>query len=136
MDIIRLRTLTRKSVLGFGYEGDLPIQMLLNRHRAGYLRWVYFNSSNLSFTDDILDELKVDPEFRIQKPGVQRDFHEKLNHKLYDHFALSTIEAIKRKSDHAIKGRAISALKRQCFTKDYMQATNQGHKRGRMPLIK
>lgn len=126
-----LRTLTRKSVLGFGYEGDLPIQMLITRHRVGYLRWVYFNSSNISFTDDILDELHIDNEFRIKKPGVQRDFHEMLNHKLYDNDAPSTTERRQRRIGRAIKGKAVSAIKRHVTSKEFMQAKNQGHRRGR-----
>lgn len=69
MDVVLLRKLSRKSVLNFGIYKDLPINNLLDLHNYSYLRWVYFNCSNITFMDDILLEIGVSQENRITKPG-------------------------------------------------------------------
>jgi len=64
----QLRKLTKKSTLKFGKWADLTIENLLKMEKQ-YLRWVYYNSSNIDFMDDVLDELGITTEFKIQKPG-------------------------------------------------------------------
>jgi hypothetical protein len=76
---MNLRKLTRKSTLGFGQYSDLRVQDLLNLNKTRYLRWVYFANSHINFFDDILDEIKVPIEFRINKPGTNLDFNEIIN---------------------------------------------------------
>lgn len=61
--------LSRKSVLNFGIYKDLPINNLLDLHNYSYLRWVYFNCSNITFMDDILLQIGIDENSRINKPG-------------------------------------------------------------------
>lgn len=68
MDVVLLRKLSRKSVLNFGIYKDLPVNNLLDLHNYSYLRWVYFNCSNITFMDDILLEIGVDENNRISKP--------------------------------------------------------------------
>ena len=71
-DVTLLRTLTRKSTLKFGKFHDLTVQNVLdsqNMKGRSLLRFYYFNSSKISFIDDLLDELNIPPEFRIPKPG-------------------------------------------------------------------
>jgi hypothetical protein len=56
-------------MLKFGKHHDLPIGMMIDLGKINYLRWVYYNSSNINFFEDILNEIKIPLEFRIPKPG-------------------------------------------------------------------
>ena len=53
-DVVLLRKLAEKSTLKFGIYSDVPIYNLLDLKRYSYLRWVYYNSSNITFLDSIL----------------------------------------------------------------------------------
>jgi hypothetical protein len=64
-----LRTLARKSVMKFGRYPTDTVENLLKMGKHGYLRLVYFSCSNISFLDDILDELEITEALRITKPG-------------------------------------------------------------------
>ena len=65
---VTLRALTKKSILVEGKYKSLSVQSVLNTDK-GYLAWVYYNMSKLTFTDDILKELFITPELQIKKPG-------------------------------------------------------------------
>jgi hypothetical protein len=69
--MILKRILTRKSILGFGTAAtrDLSVQMMLDWGRKDFLITAYYNLDKIGFADDILDELGVTPEYRIDKPG-------------------------------------------------------------------
>ena len=86
-DVTLLRTLTRKSTLKFGKFHDLTVQNVLdsqNMNGRSLLRFYYFNSSKISFIDDLLDELNIPPELRIPKPGnVTPDKWKLINHTLH-----------------------------------------------------
>jgi len=64
-----LRTLTLKSVLKFGKDYDKTVNDLLAFKENIKLAWYYFNYSNISFTEDVLMEIGIGKEFRIDKPG-------------------------------------------------------------------
>jgi len=66
-----LRKLSRKSQLKFGSMADMTVQMAIDlglRERTK-LVWYYYNSSNITYMDDILEELRITEELRIEKPG-------------------------------------------------------------------
>ena len=73
---VNLRKLTRKSRLGFGYREikDITIQdiMIMNKHKE--LIKIYFGLGKINFTDDILDELGISEDMRIEKPGKIEDY--------------------------------------------------------------
>jgi len=79
MDVIRLRTMTEKSVIGFGKYTDLRVQDLLNQRKTRDLRWIYYNCSLLTFMPNILEEIGVTEEHRIEKPGKNHDLGIELN---------------------------------------------------------
>lgn len=66
---ILLRTLARKSVLDFGKYKDRSIQQVIDLKNIGVLRWYYYNCSMISFLPDILNEIGITEEWRIDKPG-------------------------------------------------------------------
>jgi len=72
-----LRKLTWKSTLKFGRWPDATVQQLfdLGLKERSLLVWYYFNSSNITFMDEILDELKIDASIRIEKPSKDPTRH-------------------------------------------------------------
>ena len=70
METIRLRTMARKSVFYEGKFEGYSVQQLIDLKEYCYLRWCYFNCSMVSFLTDILEEIGVSEEFRIDKPGT------------------------------------------------------------------
>ena len=81
--IARLRILTRKSKLNFGKHSELTVQRMLELHRHKELIKYYFTKSPINFTDDILDELKVTKEYRIDKPSINWNMYSKFNKNSY-----------------------------------------------------
>jgi hypothetical protein len=73
MDVIKLRILTRKSLLKFGMYATLGVQQVIDLRHFRYLRWCYFNISGISFTDDILEEIHISEQYKIEKPGTDPD---------------------------------------------------------------
>ena len=78
-DVVLLRKLAEKSTLKFGIYSDVPIYNLLDLKRYSYLRWVYYNSSNITFLDSILKEIGITEEYYIDKPGKNTELGIKLN---------------------------------------------------------
>ena len=76
---VNLRKLTRKARLGFGYQEikNITIQdiLIMNKHKE--LIKIYFGLDKITFMDDILDELGITEEMRIEKPGKIRDYTER-----------------------------------------------------------
>jgi len=76
---VNMRKLARKSRLGFGYEDikHITIQdiLIMNKHKQ--LISIYFGLDKITFMDDILDELGITEEMRIEKPGKIRDYPER-----------------------------------------------------------
>jgi hypothetical protein len=64
-----LRTLTRKSVIGFGKYQDLTVQNVIDTISVSHLIRMYYNLGKISFTEDVLNEIGVFEEIRINKPG-------------------------------------------------------------------
>lgn len=79
MDTLNLRTMARKSVFSEGKHKDRSVQQVLDLQHTRYLRWVYFNLSKISFLPDILDEIGITEEWRIEKPGKDPEKGEQLD---------------------------------------------------------
>jgi Rps23 Pro-64 3,4-dihydroxylase Tpa1-like proline 4-hydroxylase len=133
-DVTLLRTLTRKSILKFGKYSDLQVQNLLDLQRYKYLRWVYFNCSNISFMNDILDEIRIPLNFRIVKPSKNSDLHLKLQEEIFENYSDKVkeiyLEKQKKIAKKIKKGKAISEIQKfeNCYKKDYLRRKNQGNK--------
>ena len=72
---VLLRTLTKKSVLWFGKHNGLKVQQVIDLQLGTYLRWVYYNFTGITFTEDILEELTITENRKIQKPGIAPERH-------------------------------------------------------------
>lgn len=92
-----LRKLSRKSVIGFGSFRDLSVQQLLDTGRKFQLTEMYYQLDKITFLDDILEELNITDDWRIEKPG-----------KHYQKFKAFKYNLFKNMSDEQI---SISRLK-------------------------
>jgi len=113
--IPRLRTLTRKSKLGFGKYKDLTVQKILDMNMPLVLISPYFKLTSINFVEDILIELKITNEYRIDKPSKNLDAY-------YKFLEENGFEKRKR-------GKGADKLKKftKPLTKNQLKAINQGH---------
>ena len=76
---ILLRTLTRKSKLGFGKYKERTVQQLIDSRQLLQLISAYYKLTTINYMDDILEE------FRIKKPSSDKDlYYEFLNAQGYE----------------------------------------------------
>lgn len=129
MDTIRLRTLTLKSVLGFGKYADMTVHQVLSLKHTRVLRWYYYNCSMISFIPDVLDFIDIKEDERIDKPGKDPDMFERVNEEIQKnlgglprHIVNKTGKSRQRENNrrrwHSNKFR---------YSKSYMQSKNHGH---------
>ncbi len=126
MDTILLRTLTRKSKLGFGKYADMPIQQIFDYNDKMYLRYIYLNLEGITFTDDILREIPIYENERIIKPGKNPEMT------IIKDFELDGFKkyVYNKTTKHRQKAKYTSYRKstnKQYFKKGILQAKNQGH---------
>tara|TARA_R110000796_G_scaffold243125_1_gene365550 strand:+ start:162 stop:509 length:348 start_codon:yes stop_codon:yes gene_type:complete len=68
-----LRTLTRKSKLGFGKWKDYTVQELLDLRKPLVLISPYYKLTSINYIEDVLIELKITEDYRIKKPSSNED---------------------------------------------------------------
>jgi hypothetical protein len=66
-EVVLMRTLTRKSIIGFGAYRDLSIQNLLDTRQHRALLEIYYFFRNIDFMPDIKEELFIIGERNIDK---------------------------------------------------------------------
>ncbi len=71
-----LRTLTRKSRLNV-WNLYSTVQDLIDRKKQMQLIAAYYKLTTINYTDDILDELKITSEWKIEKPGADKELYYK-----------------------------------------------------------
>ena len=128
MDVTLLRTLTRKSLLKFGQYQDMMVGNVIKIGQAEieYLVWIYYNSSKINFTDDILLELKITDEFKIDKPGKKPEMLKIWKLSLSSSENYESIESKKRK--FRSKSGLQSFTDGRKFNRKAMMKRNHGHK--------
>jgi len=125
-----LRTMTRLSVMQEGKYAGVQIQKILDLGHTRYLRHVYYSLSMLSFTPDILEEIRIFNKYRIIKPGIDLDIMKIVDEEVMK--KTSVIQRLKTKSHSKRVNKAIaisneiSDFKYQ--KKEYLQRKNHGHK--------
>ena len=127
-NVTLLRKLSLKSKLNFGQYADLSIQELINLEKKSYLRWVYFNCDKITFFDEILDEIKIPLEFRIEKPNKNPEKYIELNEIIKSKMTgLSKYINEKKKKKYQKVQRKISvSFDKKIFCKDSLRLKNQG----------
>ena len=71
--ITLLRTMTRRSIVGFGLNPDWRVDDFFKMKAHFELVKMYYKLGNVTFTEDVLMDLKITPERRIEKPGKSQD---------------------------------------------------------------
>ena len=126
---VLLRILTKKSRIFYGkYEG-VRVGDVLNLGIQGiaYLRWSYYNQSMISFSDEILDEIKITTEFRINKPGKDgRKLFEFRDNVLSEEERILEYRVKRGIQKDKIKSRNIKSNFKN--NKKALQLKNQGHR--------
>lgn len=81
MDSVTKRILTRKSILKFGRVEirDLSVQMIIDSRQEREIVSAYFGLSKIDFLPEILDELLVPLNMRIEKPGKVTNLKETMD---------------------------------------------------------
>lgn len=130
-----LRTLTEKSMLGFGKYRDMRIGEILKMPSGlNYLRWVYYHSSMINFCDSVLYELYIHGNLLIEKPGKDPDLYEnifskRITTKLRGHkgcgghiIAKATLKKVRKGNYMGFKNKDKTK-----YSKGNMAWKNQGH---------
>lgn len=73
MSSVLLRTLTRKSIIGFGHYKDLSVQNLIDLFKHKELLSIYYTCRNIDFCQDLKDELYISGEREINKKIPQAE---------------------------------------------------------------
>jgi len=120
MDVIKLRTMTWGSVIDFGKYQGKTVETIY-RLEKGYLTWLYYSFQRYTFSDEILDALNIESEYRIVKPGTNRAMLTLLRR----HMNATYIEAATDEKD-LIKRRSQVAHQRQ-IVRDKMKARQKVH---------
>jgi len=110
-----LRTLTVKSKLKFGKYKDYTVEHIFGMRKQKTLISIYFNLSNITFMDDILDELGITEEFRIDKPSKDNE--------LYKVFLLQ-IYGKKQAPNKTLQKMGATT---KPYKRDYLTRLNHGH---------
>lgn len=94
---MHFRKLTLKSTIGFGGWADYTVEAMLKHDKKLALIDMYFGYSHITFFDEILDLLKISPEWRISKPGTDKDKGYEFKHTIYPEETAVRKEQVLRK---------------------------------------
>jgi hypothetical protein len=76
-DVVLLRTLTRKSIIGFGNYKDITVQNILDLRQHKVLLEIYYFFRNIDFMPDILQELFIIGERVVDKKIPKERYNKK-----------------------------------------------------------
>jgi len=127
MDITILRKMTLKSVFEAGNLAGYSVQHAIDLHRSADLRWIYYNYSRLTFTDDVLDLINIRQEDRIEKPGKNPEKGEDLKRLMNSFVTDYSRKNIKKQRKRILNAKLAAISNNKKYTKSAMQASNQGH---------
>lgn len=106
-DVTLLRKLTLKSIMNFGKFFDLTVQQCIDTKKKVYLRWVYFNCSNITFMDEILNEINIPIEYRFDKPNKNVELGINLENIIKESYPEWVKEKIKVKAKRYVNNKEI-----------------------------
>lgn len=122
---MKFRKLTLLSRIGFGGYKERTVENMIKHDKIIDLIQMYFNMSHITFFDDILDSLNIKGEWRIEKPGCDRE-------KGYSFLHTFHHERMGQRKENLIKklyGDSKQYLKQSAMNtahKSYHQAKNLG----------
>ena len=126
-DIVTLRKLTEKSTLKFGQYHDIPIYNLLDLQRNTYLRWVYYNSSNITFMDNILFKIGILENELINKPGKNTEMYDLVTNRIRSKMSDKLIKKIDKIREKNFKAQLVQEHKNEGILFSKSALTNRNH---------
>lgn len=129
MDVTLLRKLARKSLMNFGRYEYMTVQNLLDLRKTRYLRWCYFNCSMITFTDDIIKEIRIPDEYIIKKPGKKPEYDEIINNLNKEKMEWLSIKKQESRTKRIRKSNLVNFKKvdQIKYSKGNLQSRNHGH---------
>lgn len=110
---VLLRTLTKKSKIGFGKYRDRTVGDLIERRKHKHLINIYYKLDSINFTEEVLKELLIKDDYIINKPSKCIVTLKKYIENDYYFFRNETVAG------------AINKLKKPAkFTKGFLQSKN------------
>ena len=113
--IATLRTLTKKSKMGFGKHKDCTVQDLLDRRKHIDLIGSYYKLTSINYTEDIFLELKITQDERINKPGVNLEIYKIILDRYPKRYKNKELEKMRPINKPSTRGQ--------------LQAINHGHRK-------
>jgi len=125
-----LRTLTMKSTMKFGKYKDSTVGQVLGlgMEGIGYLVWVYYANSKVSFNNEVLDLMLVGEELRIEKPSKNTNKIMDWRKSLTDDQRLCLYH--KRNKQEAFNQRTAKRSQSYNETSEALRSENHGNNRG------
>lgn len=131
---VNLRTLTRKSLFGFGLMRDLTVQQGIDTGRVREILKMYYFLSKINFIEEVLLEIGITEELRIPKPSNIRGdkkAYPMIKKAMDNYYSKFTSNQRMGFSNRGKKSRAREVGKKenkQLESNGFMQARNHGKK--------
>ena len=122
-----LRKLSWKSQLKFGEFEDSTVRMVfdLGLKERTRLVWYYYNCSNITYMDEILSEMKIGEDVKIDKPSKNPSMFYKWKRTLSENERMGLSSAIG--ADIARKKRGATAASNKNYSTRSLLKKNHGH---------
>lgn len=117
MPNLLLRTLTRKSNIGFGYFKDWSVGQMIDMCKLKDLLSIYYGCGKIDFCEELKTELKLSENLQVQKPGKGYGmFDRRINMVIFDY--VNSLPPDKAAKNRSFVSKMYSANKKQCKAKD------------------
>lgn len=126
MSVLLLRKMTRLSKISLGKNAGLTVGEVMKKCKLDII-YSYFHYDMITFTDDILDELLIRPEDRIEKPGKAPEKHDYYRHRNNGLAAKITAKHVAKKLKRqgiAVDDETFEIIQCKAFTARQKKITN------------
>jgi len=120
-DVVLLRTLTRKSIIGFSTFKDLTVQNLLDTRQHKKLLEIYYFFRNIDFMPDILEELCIIGE-RVVDKKIPKERYDKQN---YVWIGLCLRDIIDKQNEQFGRNKLIGMARKNKRINKHIQKSNE-----------
>lgn len=124
-EVTYLRTMTRKSLMKFGKYAELTVDQLIQQDKRHYLRWLYYNAAQITFTPDVLELIHIE-EMQIDKPGKDERTGEAVREYLSHFVPMNARKHFVWKDKKIAKSNLASISHSTKNMKSYLQGKNHG----------
>jgi len=108
MSNLLLRTLTLKSIIGFGNFKDMTVQNLFDLRMEKELISIYYSLDKINYNKEIIEKLAIPENLIIQKPGRKKEFIGE-----YWRYIINKRKSELSEKEYMEIGNAVNSLKRK-----------------------